>query len=230
MKTGFCNTYLTIPRDHFVYVPSQWETALPYNIISHWLGTHTKWSLHPKSRHVGEWVNMLLTQPAWFILYFLFKLKCILPTSCGCFFNIRQHKGTTTLRSSHLFHLFMLYFSQFVNRISKPFWIPRMPLWFKPVWSESMCNKSCDNLHWICDFSYTALNCVFCYQPVNPGDLWSNYCFESNKISLIFGILVSWNIRHLVPQSTKDNLWDIDKLHRYFLKIIPWQFICRKLC
>ena len=32
-------------RDHFVYVSSQWERTLPCNIVSHWLGTYTKWSL-----------------------------------------------------------------------------------------------------------------------------------------------------------------------------------------
>ena len=31
-------------RDHFVYVPSQWETLL-CNVVSHWLGAYTKWSL-----------------------------------------------------------------------------------------------------------------------------------------------------------------------------------------
>ena len=30
---------------HFVYAPSQWETALQCNVISHWLSAHTKWSL-----------------------------------------------------------------------------------------------------------------------------------------------------------------------------------------
>ena len=34
-----------IHRDHFVYVPSQWEMTLQCNIISHWLGAYTKWSL-----------------------------------------------------------------------------------------------------------------------------------------------------------------------------------------
>ena len=29
-----------------MYVPSQWETTLQCNIISHWLGTFTKWSRH----------------------------------------------------------------------------------------------------------------------------------------------------------------------------------------
>ena len=31
--------------DHFVYAPSQWETALQCNTVSHWLGAFTKWSL-----------------------------------------------------------------------------------------------------------------------------------------------------------------------------------------
>ena len=33
-----------LSRDHFVYVPSQWETMLHYNIVSHWLGAYAKWS------------------------------------------------------------------------------------------------------------------------------------------------------------------------------------------
>ena len=32
-------------RDHFVYAPSKWETKLHCNVISHWLGAYTKWSL-----------------------------------------------------------------------------------------------------------------------------------------------------------------------------------------
>ena len=31
-------------RDHFVCAPSQWET-LQCNVVSHWLGAYTKWSL-----------------------------------------------------------------------------------------------------------------------------------------------------------------------------------------
>ena len=33
-------------RDHFVNVPSQWETMLQCNVISHWHRTFTKWSLN----------------------------------------------------------------------------------------------------------------------------------------------------------------------------------------
>ena len=32
-------------RDHFVNVPSQWETTLQCNVVSHLLGAFTKWSL-----------------------------------------------------------------------------------------------------------------------------------------------------------------------------------------
>ena len=39
-------------RDHFVYAHSQWEMMLQCNIISHWLGTCTKWSLCLVSWHV----------------------------------------------------------------------------------------------------------------------------------------------------------------------------------
>ena len=32
-------------RDHFAYAPSQLEMTLQCNIVSHWLGAYTKWSL-----------------------------------------------------------------------------------------------------------------------------------------------------------------------------------------
>ena len=37
----------TLSRGHFVYAPSNWETMLQLlcYVVSHWLGTYTKWSL-----------------------------------------------------------------------------------------------------------------------------------------------------------------------------------------
>ena len=32
-------------RDQFLHGPSQWKTVLQCNILSHWLGAYTKWSL-----------------------------------------------------------------------------------------------------------------------------------------------------------------------------------------
>ena len=36
---------INVFRDYFVNGPSQWETTLHCNIVSHWLGAYTKWSL-----------------------------------------------------------------------------------------------------------------------------------------------------------------------------------------
>ena len=42
---GFkCNPLIF--RDYFAYAPSQWETTLHCNVVSHWLGAYTKWSLN----------------------------------------------------------------------------------------------------------------------------------------------------------------------------------------
>ena len=50
-KVWYCLRYHG--RDHFVYVPSQWETTLHCNVVSYWLGAYTKWSLswHPLLYH-----------------------------------------------------------------------------------------------------------------------------------------------------------------------------------
>ena len=37
--------HMCISNDHFVYGSSQWETTLQCNVVSHWLGAYTKWSL-----------------------------------------------------------------------------------------------------------------------------------------------------------------------------------------
>ena len=37
--------YTMVCRDHFAYVPSQWETVLQCNAVFHWLSAYTKWSL-----------------------------------------------------------------------------------------------------------------------------------------------------------------------------------------
>ena len=47
-------------RDHFVYVPSQWEMMLQCNVVSHCLGTYTIWSL------LYDW--MCNYSPMWLIL------------------------------------------------------------------------------------------------------------------------------------------------------------------
>ena len=36
-------------RDSFVYASSLWEMTLQCNVVSHWLGASTKWSLETKA-------------------------------------------------------------------------------------------------------------------------------------------------------------------------------------
>ena len=57
----------SILRDHFVYVPSQWETTLHCNLGSYWLDAYTKWSLI--LHDIWFWVLMFI----W--IYILFFLK-----------------------------------------------------------------------------------------------------------------------------------------------------------
>ena len=44
-----CTRNTTLSRDHFVHVPSQWETTLHWNVFTHWLGACTDGSLHSLS-------------------------------------------------------------------------------------------------------------------------------------------------------------------------------------
>ena len=57
--------WLSYRRDHFVNVPSQWETTLQFNIISHWLSAFTKWSpvlsTHTSLPTIGAQHKLLLT-------------------------------------------------------------------------------------------------------------------------------------------------------------------------
>ena len=47
-----------LSRDHFVNASSQWEMTLHCNVISHWLGAYTKWSL--VIYHASFWLRPLL--------------------------------------------------------------------------------------------------------------------------------------------------------------------------
>ena len=65
-------------RDHFVYTPSQWETTLHCNVVSHWLRAFTKWSLHavlwsqPKHCHHCLCVSQLIKYLGKYAFSFLY--------------------------------------------------------------------------------------------------------------------------------------------------------------
>ena len=74
--------YIWICRDHFVYVPSQWETTLQCNMVSHWLAAYTKRSLNMSTKLNYCWVY-IFTSFYWadnvFQIYRkYFSIKCVL--------------------------------------------------------------------------------------------------------------------------------------------------------
>ena len=109
---------IEISRDHFVYAPCQWATALKCSIISHWLGTYTKWSLDlyeceflcswdPKWRNTaylmfcyitnyGRFANVegylyCLVCNIWgnmLLVWFIFMIKMILIHHCCLVFSV----------------------------------------------------------------------------------------------------------------------------------------------
>ena len=44
----------------FVYAPIQWETTLQCNVVSHWLGAYTKWSLQCTLNSIGQTLTKVL--------------------------------------------------------------------------------------------------------------------------------------------------------------------------
>ena len=55
---SFRVTSLTLGnKDRFVNAPSQWEVTLHCNVVSHWLGAFTKWSLGNHMISSGQWSN-----------------------------------------------------------------------------------------------------------------------------------------------------------------------------
>ena len=71
----FVAQYYTFCRYHFVYAPCQWETTLQYNIVSHWQGTYTKWSLI-------LFCVLQLSHSHTVIVQLIYVYKLLLHTSC----------------------------------------------------------------------------------------------------------------------------------------------------
>ena len=99
-----------ISRDHFVYVPSQWETTLQCNVVSHWLGAYTKWSLiwitlqtflrHPTFCPYGYFMMCLLCI-FWrklTLLYSAFQNPC---TGFGFHFVVHRYQWNLPISFRH---------------------------------------------------------------------------------------------------------------------------------
>ena len=52
-------------RDHFLYAPSQWETTLQSNVVSHWLGAYTNDPCQCENVKWGFWKRNGLHWSVW---------------------------------------------------------------------------------------------------------------------------------------------------------------------
>ena len=87
---------------HFDYAPSQWETTLLCNVVSHWLGAYTDWSLlrHSQSKPI--------------------LLTCRdLPHCSSVHFDYAPSQWETTLQSNVVSHWLGAYTDRFLLRHSQ---------------------------------------------------------------------------------------------------------------
>ena len=77
-------------KDHYVNAPSQWETTLQCNVVSHWLGACTKWS--PVTFEHASWYVARTKHEACWMRF------ADIPTPC-------KHFPRSTLRSFSRFEM-----------------------------------------------------------------------------------------------------------------------------
>ena len=90
---GLMITLIIIFRDHFVCVPSQWESTLQCNVDYHWLGAHTKWSLILMPQQNGWYFADNIFKCIFLkenVLYFSFKFYWIMFEQLWIIFSINS--------------------------------------------------------------------------------------------------------------------------------------------
>ena len=113
-------------RDKTRYAPSQWETSLHCNKVSHWLGTYLDWSLkHTITDQIQARMNLLPlglhsnTRPTWFVF--------------TCFIYILLH----VLFASYC--MFKVLYCDWLSFQYCGLWInPPCPLYVDPFWVKSV--------------------------------------------------------------------------------------------
>ena len=93
-------------REHFVYAPSQWETVLQCNAVSHWLGAYAEWSLIlVLPGHHQPWCNVIKIpnalnskkKPFAFILYRIYLYYVVINIHHNQYLSIQSCKYFTLL-------------------------------------------------------------------------------------------------------------------------------------
>ena len=100
-----------IHRDHFVYAFSQWETTLQCNIVSHWLGPYTEWSLiqGPLS---GWWLKITDVHKVLATERGRYKCNTVSHWLIPCSVDTSQltHNEHSTDKTTHLFSTYFFAF------------------------------------------------------------------------------------------------------------------------
>ena len=82
-------SFMHILRERFVYAPSQWETTLQCNVVSHWLGAYTEWSLYANLH--PPLVTVLFSDP---------HMKGIWPWLVDLYGQLEKHRSHNLLETA----------------------------------------------------------------------------------------------------------------------------------
>ena len=124
-------------REHFVFVPSQWEMMLHCNIISHWLDSYTKWSLWCVGWEVLGGRRRLEVMEGWAHL----NIKTVFPGMGICIIKIRwsclifmMENASTCETSLYWNHVLYIYIYIYCHYGKSWFWYNEtelyLMLWF----------------------------------------------------------------------------------------------------
>ena len=117
-----CIHHVHLCRDHFLHAPSQWETMLPCNFISRWLGTYRKWSLI-----YVMWRVWTLHSDRFQSLYLPFSVEFKVLFSVG-----------VSIDAVGMYHHSHLYFVQYIPvfKIKASPMVPDWQVWGR-LWTEN---------------------------------------------------------------------------------------------
>ena len=159
----------TLHRDHFVYAPSQWETTLQCNVVSHWLGACCLLSTKPFMDPLNIWtigkklkwmVNKIFCHENLFC-------KCCLENVCYLV-QIWMHQETKWLKLHILF------------KIS-----PILSNHFSKTYSQQ-------GIGWKCEFKIWHISSLSRYRAVRNMVLYSTLLWwSSSNIFFSLAIMIS---------------------------------------
>ena len=100
-----------------LYAPSQWETTLQCNVVSHWLGAYTKWSLYHTFPHYWD--------------TYLHRIFDISPPRCECHTIVPQTLVISSAYHQHSTAVFIwcAMFSRYFLLEVKVVWLQLISIW-----------------------------------------------------------------------------------------------------